>query len=576
LRHTPRTLGRRLLPFLTLLALLIGTLGGPGSAAAGDKSKVDPVLQHQAGKNPGAVVPVIIERTNDAAAVDAVKAKGGKVKRKLKARHGLVAEVAAGSLEALAQDPGVTRIAFDAPMAIKGEIDWDRRPLESIYPSVVGAPELWQTGVTGDGVGVAIVDSGLRDHDDFKGVDEKDRRRSGKSRMARRFAVEVEDQGGDDDDHGHGTWVAGIVAGRGWDDGDRKDQAVPGKYVGVAPGVKLIGVKVANKRGVSRLSDAVAGIEWVVANKDTYNIRVMNLSLVSTVAESYKTSLLDAAVEYAWFSGIVVVVAAGNEGPDTMRYPPANDPFAIVVGATDDYGTVDRADDDRVWFSSYGTTQDGVVKPDLVAPGRRIVSTLGKKDLPLGREFEDRITRGHYIRLSGTSGAAPVVSGVAALLLQVRPDLSPDQVKWLLQRTALPVPGPGTGAGYAHAGAAVGYAGEIGRANVGVEPSFYIQRAYLVSTGRLGATENGFDTSSWTENGWDTSSWTKNDWDTSSWTTSSWTTSSWTTSSWTTSSWTRNGWDTSSWTRNGWDTSSWTENGWDTSSWTSGRRVLGD
>ena len=164
----------------------------------------------------------------------------------------------------------------------------------------------------------------------------------------------------------------------------------------------------------------------------------LNLSLVSTAPESYRTSLLDAAVEYAWFKGIVVVVAAGNAGPDTMRYPPANDPFAIVVGATDDNGTAAADDDQRAWFSSYGTTQDGVARPDLVAPGRRIVSTLADKDIALAREFPDRIVRGKYIRLSGTSASAPVVSGAAALLLQARPDLRPNEVKWLLQQTAQP------------------------------------------------------------------------------------------------------------------------------------------
>ena len=563
---------RRLVSLVAALGFVFGTLVGPAGAApalaGGKRAAVDPVLKQKAEKNGAEDVPVIIERSDDRSAVDAVQAKGGKIKRQLKAHKGLVADVAAGSLDALASEPGVTRIAFDAPMTLKGEVDWDDRPLESVYPSVVGAPELWASGVMGQGVGVAIVDSGLRDHEDFKDADVKDKnRKSGKSRLLKRFAVEVKDQGGDDDDQGHGTWVAGIVGGRGWGDWESQDKQRPGKYVGVAPGVQLIGVKVANKRGVSRLSDAVAGIEWVIENRDQYNIRVMNLSLVSTVAESYHTSVLDAAVEQAWLSGIVVVVAAGNDGPDTMLYPPANDPFAIVVGATDDNGTVDRADDQRVWFSSYGTTQDGVVKPDLVAPGRRIVSTLAAHDVPLARQFSDRIVRGHYLRLSGTSASAPVVSGVVALLLQARPGLRPDEVKWLLQKTAAPVAGEGTGAGYAQAGAAVRYNGEIGRANRGVVPNRYIQLAFLARTGELGASGTGWDSSSWSS-----SSWSQSDWESSSWSTSSWSQSDWESSSWSTSSWSRSDWESSSWNRSGWDTSSWSDNGWDSSSWSANSR----
>jgi len=377
---------------------------------------------------------------------------------------------------------------------------------------VVGAPDVWSAGLRGTGVGVAILDSGLRDHEDYKAAD-KNGRRGGRSRLVKKVAVALDDPGGADDDYGHGTWVAGIVGGGGWGDWDDKDKRSD-KYPGVAPGVDLISVKVSNKNGVSHISDAVEGIEWVVENKDRYNIRVLNLSLISTVPESYKTSLLDAAVEYAWFNGIVVVAAAGNGGSDTMRYPPANDPYALVVGATDDGGTAAAGDDQPAWFSSYGTTQDGVVKPDLVAPGRRIVSTLAKKDIELGRRFPDRIIQDHYIRLSGTSGAAPVVSGVAALLLQARPDLRPDQVKWLLQATAQPVSGPGTGAGYPQAGAAIRFAGNVERANRGLVPNLHLVQAYLARTGRTGFVENGWDATGWEENGWDTSRFVENGWDT--------------------------------------------------------------
>jgi serine protease AprX len=298
----------------------------------------------------------------------------------------------------------------------------------------------------------------------------------------------------------------------------------------------VVGVKVSDRRGVSRLSDVLAGIEWTVENKELYGIRVLNLSLSSTVAESYRTSLLDAAVEFAWLKGLVVVVAAGNGGPDSARYPPGNDPYAIVVGATDDGGTMTADDDQLAPFSAFGTTQDGHARPDLVAPGRRVVSTLASRTAALAQTYPERVVGGAYIRLSGTSAAAPVVSGAAALLLQARPELTPDQVKWLLTRTARPVAGAGTGAGYPQAAAAVGYQGEVGRANRGLVPSVHLQRAYASRVGTAFA-ENGWDTADWSEVGWDAIALTEN------------------------------GWDSTWWDENGWD-----ENGWDVTGWTSAPR----
>ena len=277
--------------------------------------------------------------------------------------------------------------------------------------------------------------------------------------------------------------MAGILGGR---------QATQGgRYVGVAPDVNLIGIKVSDRNGVARTSDVISGIEWAVKNKDLYNIRVLNLSLVSGTAESYKTSLLDAAVELAWLKGLVVVVSAGNRGPDTMRYPPANDPYVLTVGATDDQGSVATSDDRLAWFSSYGLTQDGFAKPDLVAPGRHIVSTLAAPNIPLAQLYPNKIVDRLYISLSGTSAAAPVVSGVVAQLLQARPGLTPDQVQWLLRQTALAVPGAGTGAGYPQAAAAAQFAGVVDAGKRGLIPNTYLVRAYYAA--QHGATPLSWD-----------------------------------------------------------------------------------
>ena len=188
----------------------------------------------------------------------------------------------------------------------------------------------------------------------------------------------------------------------------------------------------------------------------------MNLSLVSSVAESYKTSPLAAAVERAWFNGILVVVAAGNAGPDTLLYPPANDPFVITVGASDMMGTVAANTDDTVApWSSYGTTQDGFSKPEVVAPGRRIVAPLTSANSNLALAMSARIKDGSYIWLSGTSMAAPMVSGIGALAFQAHPEWTNDQFKWLLmQKARRPAQGlPGSGNGAVNAVPVVNYEG---------------------------------------------------------------------------------------------------------------------
>jgi len=281
--------------------------------------------------------------------------------------------------------------------------------------------------------------------------------------------------------------------------------------------VNIIGVRVSDKYGTSYTSDVIDGLEWVIKNKATYNIRVVNMSLSSAVAEPHTTSVLDAAVELTWLSGIVVVVAAGNLGPNTMLYPPANDPYAIVVGATWDKGTASTADDELAWFSSYGTTQTGVALPNLVAPGRYLYSTLASTSATYARKYPDRVTAdGLYVRMSGTSMAAPVVSGVAALVLEARPGLKPDEVKWLLINTARPAggcaPSAACGAGYPDAVAAVNYTGTVGRANQNNVPNNLVNAA-AQSLGGASWNSLAWDSLAWDSLAWDSLAWDSLAWD---------------------------------------------------------------
>jgi serine protease AprX len=535
--------------FLITAALLSAVLpiGSVGAAAAGPQAAphrphVDRAVREAAARHPGSRVPVLIQRKNDRRGTQAVQAHGGQVKRDLKTAHLVAAEVPANRLDELASDPDVVRIAYDAPMQSQtngggNSSSYNGTPLNdsrllSAYQSVAAAPTLWGYKVRGTGVGVAVLDSGIKDdRPDFLGTlfgKNNGETPSTLGRVVKKVAISLSSQGSPIDDNGHGTWVAGIIAGRGW--GDSIIGSDDNQYVGVAPDANLINLKISDRYGMAQTSDVIAGLEWVVENKDLYNIRVANISLLSSIAESYTTSYLDAAVELAWLKGITVVVSAGNAGPDTMRFAPANDPYVIVVGATDDNGTRDTADDRLAWFSSYGTTQDGFSKPDIVAPGLHIVSTLSSKLAPLAQEFPTRVVSPYYIQLSGTSGAAPVVSGLAANLVQVarqlNVSLSPDQIKWLLTHTAHPLSGAGTGAGYVNGWDASLFAyynpTSIARANELLKPNNYLMTAYGTASGAV-----AWDNVSWENVSWENVSWENVSWENVSWENVSWENVSW-------------------------------------------------
>ena len=220
----------------------------------------------------------------------------------------------------------------------------------------------------------------------------------------------------------------------------RRSDPLRGKYIGVAPDANLIAVKASDEAGNSTVLDVINGIQFVVDHKAEFNIRVLNLSVSSDTPQSYKTDPLDAAVEYAWQKGIVVVAASGNRGAaaDAVKYAPGNDPFVISVGGVDEDGNYGRGA--RAVWSSTGRTQDGFAKPDVMAPGAHIVSVLAPSSAFLAL-CPNCAIGGAYFKAGGTSMAAPVVAGAAALLLQARPTLTPDQVKTLLTQTDKPIQG---------------------------------------------------------------------------------------------------------------------------------------
>ncbi len=293
---------------------------------------------------------------------------------------------------------------------------------DTAYARVVGAQNVWAEGITGNGVGVAVVDSGIAPLPSLVVAADGDLRLVGWADMVDGSPVPI-------DPNGHGTHVAGIIA----------NSAVTefGHYAGVAPNVNLIGVRVIDQTGAGTYADAIAGIDWVVANKEFYGIRVMNLSFTTPPQSHYWEDPLNQAVMAAWAADIVVVAAAGNGGPAPMTIGvPGNVPYVITVGAfTDNYTPDNYRDDYLAPFSAAGPTWDGYIKPDVVAPGAHMVSLM-PADSHLGQLYVDRQVAEDYYQMAGTSTSAPVVTAICAMVLEANPALSADQVKYRVLTSA--------------------------------------------------------------------------------------------------------------------------------------------
>jgi serine protease AprX len=505
---------------------------------------------------------VIVQGTSPAAVRAAVEAHGGKVTQDLWIVNGVAADVPAGELAALRAEPGITQITDNGPVHVQAAHPSPLHLASAVYPKVVGAHHLWTEGVQGEGVTVAVVDTGITPVADLAG----------------RVIGGIDFSGEDDpydDNFGHGTFVAGIIAGNG--------ASSNGAYKGVAPEAKLVSVKIAGRDGASDITNLLAGIQWAVSFRHQYGIRVLNLAVGGTDAiQPYLLSPLNAAVEKAWDAGLVVTVSASNNGDDPGTISkPADDPLVITVGALDDKGTPGRGDDVMAGFSGVGpTSADGLTKPDLVAPGRSVISLRAPGSKVDGAYPGSRIGSA-YFKGSGTSFSTAVVSGSAALLLQREPGLTPDQVKARLLGTAGPGPvgnpnidGHGSLDTYAAA-----HAGTFDSANQGVTRSVgtgslqldrgslqvQIQTGWLLDPlfglltpvfklvlGTLTSQNETFDqvayfASEWTGNAWYDSQWSGNAWYDSQWSGNAWYGNAWYGNAWYGNAWWGNAWYASAW-----------------------------
>jgi serine protease AprX len=426
-----------------LLLLLIAGLGVPSHAQilAGpvplpslvSLGKLDPLLQQVAAAASGRAQVIVQASGSGALGAVAllVQQVGGTLGRQLPILDAQVAVVPNASLLVLASSASVKRIALDRPTV---------STMERTGATIGATAARQQFGYDGTGIVVAVIDSGVTSwHDDLTGP-------AGSQRVDQ-FVDFVNQRTTPYDDYGHGTHVAGIIAGNGFDSG--------GARSGIAPAAHLVALKVLDGSGRGRISDVIAALAYAVGQKDLLGIRVINISIGAGVYESYNLDFLTLAAKRAVDAGIVVVAAAGNNGrrrDGSAQYggitAPGNAPWVLTVGASSHNGTVDRADDTMAAFSSRGPTAvDYAAKPDLVAPG---VGTESLSD-PSSSMYVTRsssllngtVPVGYlpYLSLTGTSQATPVVSGTVALMLQANPALTPNAVKAILQYTAQPYAG---------------------------------------------------------------------------------------------------------------------------------------
>ncbi|HYV85013.1 MAG TPA: S8 family serine peptidase [Patescibacteria group bacterium] len=427
---------RRYLTAVTACAvlLLFSVAGGFASSHADGKVSTDLVRKLQ-GSKPDDLVAVIVQTVDDPTdlLLAKVHGRGGVIKTRHSSIKGYSASLPASVIEDLADDPEVEHVSLDAPVHSSMDI-----AMKAIRADVAIKDNL---GLDGSGVGIALIDTGVQLHPDLA-------RSKGSPQP-----IEIEIVGrerGMQDYYGHGTHVAGILNGSGaMSSGPEAFRT----FRGLAPGAQLISVRALQPDGSGLTSDVITAIDWVVLHRRANSIRVLNLSLGHPVAESYLTDPLCRAVERAVAAGIVVVVSAGNEGRVGTGFgtitSPGNDPKVITVGAMDDNRTAAREDDVLAPYSSKGPTLvDYVVKPDLVAPGSFLVS-LRARGSWIDTAHHELVLRagdylstanpdrdGDYLTLSGTSLAAPMVAGAAALMIQKDPTLRVSDVKARLMATA--------------------------------------------------------------------------------------------------------------------------------------------
>ncbi len=583
-RPGPRLLAGTLAVAAALLSLAIGSTPAAAGARA-DRVVAGPTTQRSyiVRAAPGEMPAVAARLTR----------LGGRTTGHLRLINAVVCRLPAAAASALRRDPRVTGVTADsrltllstAASAVPVTYDPAADP-NSLYnlERLIGVPSMWGSGYTGLGIDVALLDSGVAP---VTGLSDAGKILNGpdltpeSQNSATRYL----------DTFGHGTHMAGLIAGR--DPGVNAAASINNSapFLGVAPGARIVSIKVADAHGATDVSQVIAGIDWAVqhAHDPGLNIRVLNLSFGTNSPQGYLYDPLAYAAEVAWRKGIVVVAAAGNSGfADGRLADPALDPFVLAVGADDTHGTSLTLDDTIPSFSSRGTL---LRSPDVVAPGVHVQSLrvpASYIDQTYGGtgQINDRFFRG-----SGTSQATAIVSGAVALLLQQRPWLTPDQAKYVVKSLVLHllIADPrAQGSGLINLGTSsllglVPIGLQLATPAVGtgsIEQSRGTNHLILDGislTGEQDLFGHAFNSSSmaalelsrtsWSGGTWNGSVWTGAGWSGYSVPTAPWTGRTWAGGPWTGRTWATGYWDGRTWADTNWSSSSWSGFGWTGRTW---------
>jgi serine protease AprX len=458
------------------------------------------------------------------------------------------------------------------PATDEGSLPW--------IGAMLHVPQVWSAGYTGQGVDVALIDSGVAP---VEGLD------SGNVVDGPDLSFEAGyPEAAHRDTYGHGTHMASIIVGR--------DQAGPpasynaaGRFTGIAPDARIISLKVATATGTTDVTQVIAAIDWVVkhAHDGGRNIRVLNLSYGTDSVQPAGTDPLSYAVERAWRAGIVVVAAAGNDGTTRQQLAdPASNPYVLSVGADDPHGTLSPADDTVADFAQRGTSARHV---DIIAPGVHVLGLTVPNGYVDQNHPEGKVgTR--YLRGSGTSQSTAVVSGVAALVAQRYPNATPDQVKYLIDRSGFDLT-EGTSTttaerqedlwqGYGVLDAARALAGDPALAPVqswpaatgtgtleGARGTSHVAMGDDVLTGEqdvFGRPWTGtLDGDAWVgETDWTGTSWESRTWVSRTWVSGSWDSRTWVSDDWASRTWVSRTWVSGSWSSRTWVSRTWVVGAW--------------
>jgi serine protease AprX len=528
-----------------------------------------------------------------------VSALGGRMTRSIGILGGGSALLPAGAVTALSHAPCVAAVTPDGRLTLDSIGGYDpTSDVGSLYNTeqIIGAQTAWSRGYTGQGVGVALIDTGVAP---VQGL-------NGSGQVVNGADLSFDSQSPvltNNDAFGHGTHMAGIIAGNDTYGAGTKYAGNANQFTGVAPDAHILNMKVADENGIVDVSQVIASLDWVYQHRadNGLNIRVVNLSFGTDSTQSYQLDPLAFAAEVLWRNGLVVVVSAGNKGNSSNGLnDPAMDPYVLAVGAVDTQGSLNTANHTVATFSSSG---NGTRNPDLVAPGVHIAS-LRDPGSYLDNMYGSTATvssNTRFFRGSGTSQATAVVSGAAALYLSSNPKATPDQVKYALTSTATSLNQPSAlqGAGELNVKSALTASLPTNKYTQTFTPStgtgsleaargsLHVVNAGITLTGEKDIFGNAFNTAStataeasgtawsggtfngtaWSGTAWSSTGWSSTAWSGTAWSGTAWSGTAWSGTAWSSTGWSSTGWSSTGWSSTGWSGASWASTGWSSTGW---------